>query len=50
VGGGPAELGKRYTDEGGTLEVLVTKAGPGTLANGTTPLVLKAAKPLPASD
>ncbi|MGF7236928.1 MAG: hypothetical protein ACQSGP_18500 [Frankia sp.] len=45
-------LGKRYTlpEEDGTLEVLVTKPGKGTLADGTTPLVLKSAKPLPASD
>jgi hypothetical protein len=43
-------MGKRYTDESGTLEVLVTKPGAGTLAIATTPLVLKEAKPLPASD
>jgi hypothetical protein len=44
-------LGKRFTlaDEEG-LEVLVTKAGAGTLADGTSPLVAKDAKPLPASD
>jgi hypothetical protein len=44
-------LGKRYTaaaDE--QLEVLVTKAGAGTLGDGDTPLVIKEAKPLPASD
>ena len=45
-----AELGKRYTDASGELEVLVTKAGSGTLANGKDPLELKAAKPLPSSD
>jgi hypothetical protein len=45
-----SELGKRYTDTTGELEVLVTKAGPGTLANGKEPLVLKEAKPLPSSD
>ncbi|ATD72309.1 MULTISPECIES: hypothetical protein [Gordonia] len=45
------QLGKRYTAEDAPgLEVLVTKAGAGTLAIGTVPLVLKDAKPLPASD
>jgi hypothetical protein len=46
-----SSLGKRYTavsDE--TFEVLVTKAGSGTLGDADTPLVLKEAKPLPASD
>ena len=42
-------MGKRYVDEGGA-EVLVTKAGAGTLSVGSTPLTLKEAKPLPASD
>lgn len=42
-------MGKRYVDATGA-EVLVTKAGAGTLTVGSTPLVLKAAKPLPASD
>lgn len=42
-------LGKRYVDESGA-EVLVTKAGAGTLSIGATPLALKEAKPLPASD
>ena len=42
-------MGKRYVDESGA-EVLVTKAGAGTLSIGTTPLSLKEAKPLPASD
>jgi hypothetical protein len=42
-------MGKRYVDETGA-EVLVTKAGAGTLSVGTTPLSLKEAKPLPASD
>ncbi|HVV29406.1 MAG TPA: hypothetical protein VHC41_00855 [Mycobacteriales bacterium] len=46
-----SSVGKRYTAEADdTLEVLVTKAGTGTLGDGTTPLVLKEAKPLPASD
>lgn len=43
-------IGKRYTDAEGTVEVLVTKPGKGTLALGATALGLKAAKPLPASD
>jgi hypothetical protein len=42
-------MGKRYVDEAGA-EVLVTKAGAGTLSVGTTALELKEAKPLPASD
>ncbi|MCF2525982.1 hypothetical protein [Yinghuangia soli] len=48
---GGALLGKRYTlaaDE--TFEILVTKAGTGTLADGREPLVVKEAKALPASD
>ena len=42
-------MGKRYVDESGA-EVLVTKAGAGTLSVGDTALTLKEAKPLPASD
>lgn len=42
-------MGKRYVDETGA-EVLVTKAGVGTLSIGSNPLSLKEAKPLPASD
>jgi len=42
-------MGKRYTDDLGA-EVLVTKAGAGSICVGGTPLVLKSAKPLPASD
>lgn len=42
-------MGKRYVDENGA-EVLVTKAGKGTLAVGTTALTVKEVKPLPASD
>ena len=41
-------MGKRYVDDAGA-EVLVTKAGQGTLAVGESPLSLKEAKP-PASD
>ncbi|WP_280269707.1 hypothetical protein [Nocardia wallacei] len=43
------QLGKRYVDDSGA-EILVTKAGSGTLSIGGTPLALKEAKPLPASD
>jgi hypothetical protein len=44
-------IGKRYTsDSDAAFEVLVTKGGDGTLGDGTTPLVLREAKPLPASD
>lgn len=42
-------MGKRYVDANGA-EVLVTKAGVGTLTVGDEPLLLKEAKPLPASD
>lgn len=42
-------MGKRYVDDTGA-EVLVTKAGAGTLSIGVTPLTIKEAKPLPASD
>ena len=42
-------MGKRYVDDGGA-EVLVTKAGAGTLCVGERALRLKEAKPLPASD
>ncbi|MEW5810360.1 MAG: hypothetical protein AB1925_12990 [Actinomycetota bacterium] len=42
-------MGKRYVDDSGA-EVLVTKAGAGSLSVGSTPLVQKEAKPLPASD
>ena len=42
-------MGKRYVDEA-NAEVLVTKAGAGTLSVGETALSLKEAKPLPASD
>src|SRR4051794_2890093 len=47
---GGSALGKRYTDESGKLEVLITKAGKGTLALQGQPLAMKEAKPLPASD
>ena len=44
-------LGKRYVQGAdGNFEVLVTKQGDGTLADGASPLVTKQAKPLPSSD
>jgi len=42
-------LGKRYVDDSGA-EVLVTKAGAGTLSAGSSLLRLKQTQPLPASD
>ena len=47
---GGTALGKRYVTAAGDLELLCTKAGQGSLGVGTTPLVLKEAKPLPSSD
>jgi hypothetical protein len=45
------QLGKRYTLAGdAAIELLVTKPGQYGLSIGGTPLVLKEAKPLPASD
>jgi len=44
-------LGKRYTlPDDDSLEILATKGGDGALSDGTTLLVPKEAKPLPASD
>lgn len=48
---GGTVLGKRYTQEkSDSLEVLVTRAGSGTLAYGGAPLVIKSARVLPSSD
>lgn len=45
------QIGKRYTTvQVDGLEILVTKAGLGTLAIGAAALVLKEAKPLPSTD
>lgn len=44
------QVGKRYVDEGDTLELLCTKPGDGSLALGDALLTLKEAKPLPSSD
>jgi hypothetical protein len=43
-------IGKRYVDENDDLEVLVTKAGKGSLSLGNAPLKEKPAKKLPSSD
>ena len=43
-------LGKRYSDEGDTVELLATKAGDGSLAINGAPLAVAQAKTLPASD
>ena len=47
---GGTALGKRYTDEAETVELLCTKAGDGALGIGDALLALKESKPLPASD
>ena len=48
--GESAQLGKRYTDESGELELLCVKPGDGSLAANDVALVVKGAKPLPSSD
>lgn len=45
-----ALMGKRYVDTGATFELLCVKPGKGSLAVDGVALVLKEAKPLPASD
>ena len=45
-----AQLGKRYAEEDGALELLVTKGGAGPLELDGVPLPVKQAKPLPSSD
>lgn len=44
------QIGKRYTNETGDLEVLCTKPGEGSLSVGGAALAIKGAKPLPSSD
>ena len=44
------QIGKRYVNEAGDLELLCTKPGEGSLSVGDTALSLKEAKPLPSSD
>jgi len=43
-------LGKRYSNDDGSIEVLCTKAGDGSLCVGDAPLEVAQAKSLPASD
>jgi hypothetical protein len=43
-------IGKRYTDESGSIELLCTKGGSSSLSIGETVLQVKDAKPLPSSD
>jgi hypothetical protein len=49
-GGEGTQLGKRYTDASGELELLCVKPGAGSLAVGDVALMIKGAKPLPSSD
>jgi hypothetical protein len=44
------QIGKRYVDAAGMVELLCTKGGQGALAIGGVSLLLKEAKPLPSSD
>ncbi len=48
--GGAIAMGKRYVDDDESIELLCTKPGDGVPALRGTPLQLKAAKALPASD
>jgi hypothetical protein len=51
--GGPGavtQIGKRYVDAAGSVELLCTSSGTGALACDGEPMTLKEAKPLPASD
>jgi len=43
-------IGKRYVDADGVFELLCVKSGIGSLAVDGVDLVIKATKPLPASD
>lgn len=47
---GGTQIGKRYANEAGDLELLCTKPGDGSLALGGAELTIKGAKPLPSSD
>ena len=47
---GGTQMGKRYTNEAGDIEILCTKPGEGNLAVDGTALEIKGAKPLPSSD
>jgi hypothetical protein len=43
-------IGKRYVDAAGSLELLCTASGGGSLTCDGVPMAVKAPKPLPASD
>ena len=45
-----SQMGKRYVDEAGTVELLCVKPGKGSLAIDGKILNTKDAKPLPSSD
>ena len=47
---GGTQLGKRYVNATGDLELLCTKPGRGSLRADGAPLAVKGAKPLPSSD
>jgi hypothetical protein len=47
---GGTQMGKRYVDEAGTIELLCVKPGKGSLAIGGVALKTKDAKALPSSD
>jgi hypothetical protein len=47
---GATQLGKRYTNGDGSVELLCTKPGDGELAIDGVVLGIKSATPLPASD
>ncbi len=47
---GGTQVGKRYVNEAGDLEVLCTKPGEGSISQGDAALQVKGAKPLPSSD
>ena len=47
---GGTELGKRYSDKEGTVEVLCTKGGLASISIGEELLSIKGAKALPSSD
>ncbi len=44
------QIGKRYVNESGDLEILCTKPGEGSLGVAGALLSVKGAKPLPSSD
>lgn len=47
---GGTQIGKRYADEGGEIELLCIRGGASSLSLGATLLDVKEAKPLPSSD